>query len=283
MGGTLELWIRVGFRTREGIKVNQGKPLMLRSIKMSAKDCVHEIGLRDVELNGSSSNEFLVIVCDDELLVFLWECPGAYAAIQRTSLTGVALYVVALLAEGLPIARLVRAVTGTRYSVIRAQLYVGFLFPAGRAPETIFLLECGPIFFAQLCPGLTLLAHIQVLQLVARALFNDRGEAFFALQLAHATENVLIGLLVLSMAKSIDRRTNIVLAQNRSRNSVPDRPKRLQDYCVVELVCRARRNKASLRIGKPLLPAGLRFVRRGPRLDDKTLAGTRFSHFAMRY
>lgn len=283
-GVTLELWLQAGFRTRERwIKVNQGKPLMLCSIKMSAQDCVHEIGLRNVELNGGSSNEFFVIICDDELLVFLWECPGAYAAIQRTSLTGVALYVVALLAERLPIAKLVRTVAGARYSVVGAQLYIRFLFPTRRAPEIIFLLEHGPIFFAQLRPGLTLLAHIQVLQLVARALFNDRGEAFFALQLAHATENVLIGCLVLSMTKGIDRRTNIVLAQNRSGNSVPDRPKRLQDYCVVELICRARRNKASLRIGKPLLPAGLRFVRRGPRFDDKTLTGARFSHFAMRY
>lgn len=265
------------------VEVNHGKPLMLGPIKMSTQDCVHEIGLRDVELSGSPPNEFLVFVCDDELLVFLWEGPGAYVAVQRASLAGVALYVVALRAERLPIAKLIRAVAGARYPVIGAQLYVRFLFSAGRAPETIFLLECDPIFLVQLCPGLTLLAHIQVLQLVARAFLNDRGEAFFALQFAHATENVLIGLLVLCTTKGIDGRTNVVLAQNRSRDSVPDRPKRLQDYCVIELIRRARRDKAGLRIGTPLLPADLRFVRRGPRFDDKPLAGARFSHFAMRH
>jgi hypothetical protein len=97
--------------------MNQAKPLTLGPIKMSAQNCVHEIGLRDLELNGSPPYEFLVIVCDDELLVFLREGPGAYAAIQCTSLTSVALHVVALLAERLPIAKLIRTVARAGYSV----------------------------------------------------------------------------------------------------------------------------------------------------------------------
>lgn len=271
------------FRARKGwIKVDKVKPLTLGLIKMGAQDFVHEIGLWNFGLVGRSLHELFVVVCDDELLIFLREGPGANAAVQRASLTGVAFYIVALLTERLPIAKLVRAVARARYSVIRAKLHVRFLFPAGRAPITVFLLECGPVFLTQLCPRFALLANIQVLQLVARALFNDRGETFFALQLAHATENVLIGRLVLCMTIGIDRRTNIVFAQIRPRNSVPSRPKCLQDYGVVELICRARRNKAGLRIDKPLLPAGLRFVRRGSRFDYKTLASARFSHFAMR-
>jgi hypothetical protein len=268
-----EDWIKLGHET----------PLTLGLIKMSAQDVVHEMGLWDFGLVGRSLHELFVVVCDDELLIFLREGPGANAAIQCTSLTGVALYVVTLLAERLPIAKLVRAVPGAGYSVVRAELHFWFLFPARRASVAVFLLERGPIFLAQLCPRLTLLAHIQVLQLVTRALFNDRGEPFFALQLAHSTENVLIGLLVLCMTIGIDRRTNIVFAQNWPRNPVSGRPKCLQDYGVIALICRTRRDEASLRIGEPSLPAGLRFVRRGPRFDGKALTSARFCHFAVEY
>ena len=63
---------------------------------------------------------------------------------------------------------------------------------------------------------LPLLAYLQALQLVVRAFFPYRSEAFFALQFTHAPEHVFVGGGVVNFTEVINRRTDISLTQYRA-------------------------------------------------------------------
>ena len=61
------------------------EPLRSSLVKVVAQNSVHKIGLGKAELVGGPFDQFLVVVRNDELFVFLGECPRADVAIQRTS------------------------------------------------------------------------------------------------------------------------------------------------------------------------------------------------------
>jgi hypothetical protein len=269
-------------RIRE-VKMNQTRPLTLNPIEMSAQNCVHKIGLRDFELVGRSFNEFFVVVCNNELLIFIGEGPGAHIAVQRTPPARVALDIVALLAQWLPIIEIIRTIARTRDFMVRTQLHVGLLSPTGCAFVTVLFSELLPISVTELRSRLTFLAYFEALQLVPGAFFHNRGEALLSLKLPHSAENVSVRFFATASAIGIYECAHIVFCQDRSRNSVSCRPKSPQDNRVVELVYGSRRNKTSLRIVKPFLPASFRFARRDSGSDMKTLACARLSHFAVRY
>lgn len=66
------------------------KALRFLLIKIIAQDSVHQVGLGDLELVGGPLDQFLVVVCNYELLIFVRERPAAYLAKQRASSAGVA-------------------------------------------------------------------------------------------------------------------------------------------------------------------------------------------------
>lgn len=249
---------------------------------MIAQNNVHELGLGNPEFIGCPFDEFLVVVGDDELLVFAWECPTAYAAVQRTPSTGITLDIVALLAERLPIAKVIRATTGPRDFVIRAKLHIWLLHPARGTPVVVLLQKPFPFGLAQLRSWLAFLAYIQILQLITGPLFPDRRETFFALQFSHAPENVLIWRLAVLVAESIYGATNLLFGQHWPWDAVSWRPKCSQDNGVVALIRRACGNEPSFSPSKPLLPPFLRFIGLNPRSEEKALAGSGFNHFAVR-
>ncbi|HEY2912131.1 MAG TPA: hypothetical protein VGK21_02120 [Candidatus Angelobacter sp.] len=258
------------------------KPLALNLIEMIAQNGINKIGLRDLELIGCSSDEFFVVVRDNELFVLRRESPRAYAAIKCASLTNVALDVVALLTEWLPIAKIIGAASRSRSFVVWAEFNVWFLRSAVCAFVSVLRLELFPLGFAELCPWFTLLTYVQTLQLVAIAFFPDRGETFFALQLTQATEDISIRTLSALSAEGIDGCADFVLGQDWARNPMTSGPKCFKDYRIIEFVHRSCRNKAVLGIGKPLFSPSLRLIRRGSRREEKTLAGARLTHFAVR-
>lgn len=258
------------------------KPLRLSRVEIIAQNSVQEIGLRNFELVGFPLDEFLVIVRDNEQLVFVGKCPRAYVAVQRTPPAGVALDVVALLTERLPVAKIIRAVPGARDFVIWAEFHVRFLQSTGSALVPVLLLDLFPISLAQLRPRLALLAYVQALQLVTGAFLSDRSEAFLALQFPHTAENVLVRLAASFGSKGINRRADFILGQYGTRDAMTRWPKRPQNHRVIAFVRWGRINKTSFRLSKPLLPSRLRFVRRGPGSDEKALAGAGFGHFGAR-
>jgi hypothetical protein len=258
------------------------KPLPLSLIEMIAQDGVNKIGLRDSAPVGFAFDELFVIVRDNELFVLSGESPRAYAAIKCASLANVTLDIIALLTEWLPIAKIIRAVPGAWNFVVWAEFNVWFLRSAVCAFVPVLRFELFPLGFAELCPWFALLTYIQALQLVAIAFFPDRSETFFALQLTQATEDIFIRTLSALGTESIDGSADIILGQDWARNSMMSGPKCSKEHRIIELVHRRCRNKTSFSLGKPLLSPGLRFIRRGSRGENKTFAGTRFTHFAVR-
>lgn len=252
--------------------------LALSVIEMVAQNGIHEIGLRDTALFRFAPNELFVVVGNDELFVFSGECPRAYLAIQFTSNAYVTFDVVALFTQRLQVANVIGAVPTAWDFVIRAQLYIRLLGPAICAPVAVFFFQLPPLGFAELRPGLAFLAHIQALQLVPRPLLNYRGKAFLALQLSHPAENIPVRVFPRGVAKTVNRRTNIVLREHGPGDAVSGGPKSLQNHRVVPLVGRTGGNKTGFGVSQPLLPTTFRFVRSGPRRQEKTLTGTRFGH-----
>ena len=247
-------------------------------IKVVAQNPINEIRLRDLPLIGLSLNEFLIVVRNDQLLIVGRKRPRTNMAVQRASSACVALGIVALLAERLPVAELIGAVSGPWNFVVRAELNIRFLSATGCAFVAVLLIQFSPVGRPRFGSWLPLLAYLQALQLVARAFFSDRSEAFFALQFTHAPENVFVGGLVVSCTEGINRRTDISLTQYWAGNAMPWRPQRPEHNTVVSLVRWAVRDKASLCFIKPFLPAGLGFRRRGPRCQEQSFAGARLGH-----
>jgi len=212
-------------------------------VEVVAQNLVYEIRLRDFMFVSRSLDEFLVVVPDDDRLVFCWVCPRAYLADQIAPSASGTLAVVALLAEWLKVFQVVRAVSGARNLMDRAQLYVRLLAAAGRALISVLLLEFFPVGTAKLRSRLAFLACFQALQLVAVTLLSDRGETFFPLQFPQPTEDVLIRRLAARGAECVHGGADLRLRQHRAGNAVPYGPKRLQDNAVVNLVRRGRINK----------------------------------------
>jgi hypothetical protein len=258
------------------------KPLALSLIEMIAQNDVNKVRLRDSPPVGLALDELFVVVRDDELLIFGRECPRAHIAIEQTAAAGATLHIVALLTKGLPIAKIVRAASRAWNFMIWAEFYVRFLRSTGSAFITVLLLESLPISSAQFFSGFALLAYVQTLQLVSVAFLLDRNKALFTLQFPHTAKNIFIGRLSAFGSEGIYRCANIILGQYWSWNAMLGRPKRSQDDGIVEFVGCTRRNKASYGISKPFFSPCLRFVRRGPRGENKTFTGTRFTHFAVR-
>ncbi len=263
----------------QGVKELELRPL---SVEMIAKNVVHEVRLSNSTPICFALDELLVIVGDDELLVFCGERPGAYVAVQRTSTANAAFDVVTLLTERLEIAQIVRALPGSRNLVVWAELYIRFLLAARSASVAVSFPKCFPISFAQLCPRLAFLAYVQALQLVAGSFLYDGSETFLSLQFPHMPENVLIRLLASGSAESVDGSANLGFGKHGTWDAVPCGPECLQDHRVVVLICRAGRHKTILRFSEPLLPTSLRLVRSASGSEEKTLAGARFSHFTLR-
>lgn len=256
--------------------------LPLSLIEMSTQNRVNKVGLRDSAPVGFAFDELFVVVRDNELLVLSRECPTTYVAIERTAPAGAALHVIALLTKWLPIAKLIGSAPRAWDFMVWAEFYVRFLRSARGAFVSVLLLEFFPISVAQFFSGFALLAYVQTLQLVSVAFLLDRSKALFALQFPHTAKNVFIGRLSASCPKIIHGVTDIPFGQDWSRNAMLGRPKRSQDDGVVEFVRCTRRNKTCFSLSKPLLAPGLRFIRRGSRGENETLAGTRLTHFAVR-
>ena len=247
-------------------------------IEVVAQNRINQVGLRDLALIGLPFDEFLVVVCDDQWLIVGGKRPRTDLADQRAPLACVALGVVALLAERLPVTVFIGAVSGPGDFMVRAELNVRFLSAARCALVAGFLLQFFPFGRPQSGSWFPLLAYLQALQLVARTFFPDRGESFFTLQFTHAPENVFVWGLVFRFPKGINNSADISLTQNRAWNAMPWRPQRPENNAVVSLVRWAVRDKASLCFSKPLLPPGLGFTRRGPRCHEQAFAGARLSH-----
>lgn len=252
------------------------------SVEVVTQNPVYEIRLRDFMFVSGSLDEFLVVVPDDDRLVFCWVCPRAYLADQIASSACGALAVVTLLAERLKVLQVVGAVTGARNLVVGAELYVRLLAAAGRALVSVLLFEFFPIGAAKLRSRFPLLTRFQALQLIAVSFLSDRSKSFFPLQFPHPTEDVLIGRLAIRGAECVHGGADLGLRQHRAGNSVPCGPKRLQDDAVVHLVRRGRINKTSCGISEPRFSARLGFTWRGPRSDKQAFAGARFGHIGVR-
>ena len=248
---------------------------------MLTQDIIYKVRLGNSKPIGCPLDENLVVVRDDELLVFVGERPRAYVAIQGASPAGVALDVVALFAERLPIPQIVRTLPESGDLMVWAEFHIRFLRSARGACVSELLLEPSPFEIRQPLPWFALLAYIQALQLVASAFFSDGNKTFLALQFPHATKHIFVGALAMFGSPAIDGCPNSALSQCWSRNAMPRWPKRSQNDRVVKFIRSGRRNKASFGIGKPPFPAGLRLVRRGSRSDKKALTGSGFGHFAM--
>ena len=134
-------------------------------VEVVTQDRVNKIGLRDFELVRGSLGELLIIVCNDDGFIFVWERPGAHITVQFATSAGVALHVVTLLAKRLPILEVVRAVSRPRNPVVRAELYVRFLPSARGASVAVFLFDCPPVILAWLRSRLSLRPDFQALQL----------------------------------------------------------------------------------------------------------------------
>ena len=252
---------------------------LLALIEVVAQNRINEVGLRKLTFIGLSLNEFLVVIRNDQWFIVGGKRPRTDMADQRASSACVALGVVALLAEGLPVAKIIGAVPGPWDFVVRAELNIRFLSATGCAFVAVFLLQFLPVGRPQFGSWLPLLAYLQALQLVARAFFPYRSEAFFALQFTHAPENVFVGGVVVSFTEVINRRTDIFLTQHRAGEAMPWRPQRPENNTVVSFVRWASRDKANLCFSKPLLPAGLGFSRRGPWCQEQAFTGARLGHF----
>jgi hypothetical protein len=182
-------------------------------LEVIAQNYVHQFRLGDLEFIGCPLCEFLIIICDDDLFVFLGERPRAYLANQGASPAGMALHVIALLAERLPIAKIIRAVPGSRDFVVRAEFDIRFLCPTRGTSVSVAFLNLLPFSLAGFSPWFFLLAYVQTLQLVAGAFFFDRSKAFIALQLPHTPENVFVGWFSLRGAESIHGGAEVVFGQ----------------------------------------------------------------------
>jgi hypothetical protein len=254
--------------------------LNLGVVKKFAQDLVDELGLRQSAFIGGAPNQLLVVVRDDELLIILRKGPGAYIAVQRTPSTGVALNVIALLAERLPIFEVVQAPSGTGDFVVRAKPHIRLLPPTRSALIVVFLFQLSPVRLAQFSPGLALLAYFQVLQLVPATLFSDRYESFFTLQFSHPTKDVFIRFLAFFSPEGVHGCANLLFTKHWSWNPVSPWPKCFKDDRIYNPVARGRIDKSSLGISKPFFPTGLRFARSCPRGKKKSLASSRLDHFA---
>jgi hypothetical protein len=52
---------------------------------MATQNRIYEIGLRQLGFVGCSLGKFFIIVRDDNLLVFIWKCPGTHVAVITPS------------------------------------------------------------------------------------------------------------------------------------------------------------------------------------------------------
>lgn len=262
--------------------MNRVHSLRLGLVEVISQNYVHQARLRDFKSIGLSLDKLLIIVRDDELFVFFRECPTTHLANQLTSSAGVALDVVALLAERLPVAKIIRAIPGSRNFVVWAELYIGLLSPARGTSIPVLFLDLFPFSPARLGPRLFLLAYVQTLQLVPITFFPDRSESFVALQFPQTAERVEIRATSCLGSVGINCRANVFFGKDRAWNTVPCGPKRIQNDRVIDFVCGARIHKTSRSVGKPLLSASFGFVRYGPRCEKQAFTGTRFSHLGAR-
>src|SRR4029077_19194649 len=140
---------------------------------------------------------------------------------------------VALLAEWLPVTRIICSASGPRLLVIGAKLDLGLLCSTVGALVAVLLLQCPPSSPAEFRSRLALCLNIKVLQLVSGAFFNNAGKPFFTLQLPEPPEHIFIRLPAIVCAPFINGCTYFAFRKHRSRNAVPFWPKRLEDYPVV--------------------------------------------------
>jgi hypothetical protein len=247
-------------------------------VEIVAEDCVRELGLRNPELVGGTLDQFFVLVGDDEWLVLRRERPRAHVAVQRATLTRIALANIALLAEGLPVSKVVRPAPQPRDFVVGTELYIWLLPSAGRAFVVVLFFELLPVASLQFRSWLALLAYIQALQLVLGAFLSDRREALFTLQLAQPPEHILVWRLTQRSFESVDSSANLLLSEDGAGDPVARRPECGQEDGVDGLVCLARLHEPSSCVRQPFLSPGFGFVRSRPRCDKKAFAGSGFGH-----
>lgn len=247
-------------------------------VEVVSQDDVDQVRLGNPALVGGTLGKLLVGVRDDQLLVFQGERPAANLAKQFATSASIALDVVALFAQRLPVAKVVRAAPGAWNFVIGTQLYVRLLLAAGGTLIAIKLLELLPIRIAKFRSGFAFLADLKALQLVSVAFLDNRCEALLSLQLPHAPKDILVGLLSEGQAIGVDGSPDIRFSQDGSRDAMAGRPQSRKDDRVVELVDRGRADEVCRSVRKPFLASGLRFVRRNSRSDEKTFAGSSFRH-----
>ena len=253
----------------------------LHSVEVFTEDLIYQIRLRNFQLVGGSLGQLLVSVSDDQRLVFVWKSPRTDAAIEATSLTGVTLGVIALLAQWLPIAKIIGTVSRPRNPMVGAELD-GWLFGTTRSAfVTVLVLKLLPIAFIELCAWLTLLADTQTLQLVAGSLLDNRSESLLPLQFPHSAKDIFVIRLSIACSKGIDCGANIVFAKRRPGDAVAFRPQRSQDYCVVKLVRWAQRDEACFGFNEPFLPTRRRLVWQRSGGYEKTFACARTRHVGM--
>jgi hypothetical protein len=252
--------------------------LLLRPIEVIAKNLVHKFRLRDTSTISFTFDEDLVRVAHREWPVLVWKCPRTYMTVKLATTAGAALDDVALLAQGLQIPQLVRALPVTWNFVVWTELHIWLLTPTGRAPEPMLLPQLQPVPLAKLHAGFALLPDTQALQLVARAFLDYGSETLITLEFPHTPEYVFVSYVASRLSECIDGGSNTIFGDYWARNPVCCRPERLQDYRVIKLVRPTRRNKPSFSVSKPPLPPILRFVRSDSRSDMQALAGSRLRH-----
>jgi len=252
--------------------------LPLGLIEMVSQNDIHKIGLSGSLLISCPLDQHLVVVGNNELLILFRKCPGTYIAVQTAASTGAALDVVALFTERLPVAEIVRAVSGAGNFVVGTEPDIRLLSSAGGTPVVVLLFDFPPLSGTRLRPWLALLADLQTLKLVTSAFFDNRGKTLLALQFPHATENVLVRCLSTRKSERIHCRSNLGFRKRRARNTVSRRPKRAQYDSVIEPVRDTWRDKVALRFIKPSFTTGFRFVWRESRSEQQALACTRTTH-----
>jgi hypothetical protein len=176
---------------------------------MIAQDYIHEVGLAEAEFVGCAFDEFFVGIRDDNQLVFFWKGPRAHIAIQGASLTCIAFDVITLLAKRLPVSKVIATISGTRNFMVWTEIDFRFLQSAVGALVPVLLLQSDPIRLRQLRPWLALLTHVKALQLIADAFLFNRSESLFALQFSHSAKYVLVGVLPVVVAPSVNSDPNI--------------------------------------------------------------------------
>lgn len=250
----------------------------LPPIEILTQYIVHQVRLQNTIRISGALNKFLVIVSNNELLVILRECPGTHMAVQVTSSASVAFYVIALLAERLPVAQIVRAVPRTGNFMIWAKLDGGLLLATVSAPETELFFDFLPLSAREFCSRLALLTNLKALQLISGAFLYYRGESLLALQFAHTAKNVHVWFFVMFSAVIIYGGANIGFRQNRAWNAMPFRPECAQNDRIVLLVCFTGRDKGRFSVGEPSGPAvpGFRWV--CPWGQKKPLTCSRLGH-----